>query len=122
MSEQPITRFSDHLCGVCRRRDHGFGYVPKLKRNAPILWICDDPDCIKISKDTYQMRQNEFDRYEASACLEAGVSGGEFLIQIGKGFDLEKLDPSEYDEFVQRIIAAYRVALKVKLMDAEAPF
>lgn len=113
-----ITRFTDAVCGVCARSATGFGYAPRTGQS--ILWVCDDPDCLQVAKDTYTMKQDQFSRLESLAAGKGGAEGGQFLDDIGKT-DLATLTPDEWHEFLRRIVAGYRKALSQSLRN-EAPF
>lgn len=113
-----INRFDDAVCGCCARPATGFGYAPKTGQT--ILWVCDDPQCLQLAKDSYTMKQDHFSRVESRAAGRGGEEGGEFLDTIGKS-DLATLSPDEWFEFCRRVVAGYRKALIVALKD-EAPF
>ena len=113
-----ITRFSDAVCGCCARSATGFGYAPRTGQS--ILWVCDDPDCLQVAKDTYTMKQDQFSRLESLAAGKGGEDGGQFLDDIGKT-DLATLSPDEWHEFCRRLVAGYRKALQSSLKN-EAPF
>ena len=113
-----IDRFNDALCSCCQRAATGFGYTPNAKK--PILWLCDDPACIQIAKDSYTMKQDQFTRLESLAAGKGGEEGGAFLDGIGKS-DLAQLNEGEWFEFCRRIVAGYRKGL-VELLKNEAPF
>lgn len=115
-----ITRFNDALCGCCGRTATGFGYAPKTGQN--ILWVCDDPQCLQLAKDSYTMKQDQFTRLESLAAGKGGEEGGQFLDQIGKGdAPLSSLTVDEWFEFCRRLVAGYRKSL-VELLKNEAPF
>lgn len=113
-----ITRFNDALCGCCGRTATGFGYVPKTGQ--PIIWVCDDEQCLQIAKDSYTMKQDQFTRVESLAAGKGGEEGGAFLDGIGKT-DLAQFTPDEWFEFCRRIVAGYRKGM-VELLKSEAPF
>ena len=113
------TRFDAMVCGVCGCLECGYGIVGK-SRHDKTLWVCEDPECLKIAKATYLMRQDEFSKIERLAVDEGGLLGGRYLEQIGK-FDLSSLEPDEYKEFLERVISGYRRSLKA-LSDTEVPF
>lgn len=112
-------RFDDAVCGCCGRSAVGYGYAPP-RLGAPVLWTCDDPECLKIARNSYEMKQDEFSRVESLAAGEGGAEGGAYLDEIGKT-DLASLTPDEWFEFCRRIVRGYRKALQTKLRD-EAPF
>ncbi|WP_309086410.1 hypothetical protein [Chelativorans sp.] len=115
-----INRFEDAICGCCGRVATGFGYAPRTGQT--VLWVCDDPECLQIAKDSYTMKQETFSRLESLAAGKGGDEGGSFLDQIGKGDSpLSSLTPDEWFEFCRRIVAGYRKALIAGLKD-EAPF
>jgi len=113
-----IDRFNDMLCGVCRRRAVGIGYAPDAEK--PVLWLCDDPECIATAQKSYAMKQENFTRLESLAAGKGGAAGGAYLDQIGKT-DLASLTAEEWHEFCRRVVAGYRVALATDLKD-EIPF
>lgn len=113
-----INRFEDAVCSCCGRSATGFGYAPKTGQ--AILWVCDDPQCLEIAKDSYSMKQDQFSRLESLAAGKGGDEGGAFLDSIGKT-NLESLTPDEWFEFCRRIVAGYRKALIADLKN-EAPF
>lgn len=111
-------RFDDMTCGVCARQATGLGYAPPSR--SKILWLCDDPECIDIARNSYAMRQHDFNRIESLAAHEGGHALEAFCEEIGKS-DFREFTQEEFFEANRRFIAGYRVALKVKLRD-EAPF
>lgn len=114
----PVERFTDAICGCCGRSAVGLGFMP-TPRQRP-LWLCDDPECIQIARETYNMKQDEFTRIESLAAGQGGAAGGEYLDEIGET-DLAKLTPDQFFEFNRRVVAGYRKALMHDLRD-EAPF
>ena len=113
-----INRFEDAICGCCGRAATGFGYAPKTGRT--VLWVCDDPQCLQIAKDSYIMKQDQFSRLESLAAQKGGDEGGAYLDQIGKS-DLATLTIDEWCEFNRRVVAGYRKAL-INDLKGEAPF
>jgi hypothetical protein len=116
-----MNRFSEEICFVCARPATGIGYAPKKTSDVKkIAWVCDDPECIQLAKDSYQMKQLEFERLDSLATIEAGAELEGFCDRIGKS-DLRELTQAEFDLACKAMIGAYREALKGKLKD-EAPF
>lgn len=114
-------RFASEICGVCGRQAIGIGYTDNPSRSShPIMWLCDDAECITIAKVSYSMKQDDFNRIESLAAGKGGNEGGAYLEQIGKT-DLAVLTPDEWFEFCRRIVSGYRKALKDDLK-SEAPF
>ena len=114
-------RFHDRVCCVCARPAVGYGYAPPRTTKADaIAWVCDDPECIGIAKDTYMMKQLEFGRIDQLATGDAGDRGGAYLDEIRKT-DLATLTEAEWHTFLEQVIGGYREALKGRLRD-EAPF
>jgi hypothetical protein len=116
-----ITRFNDAICGCCRRAATGFGYAPKTGQS--ILWVCDDPTCLQLAKDTYTMKQDQFSRIEALAAAKAAEAMGQRLDEMGVGhvFDGGALKWEHWLEAMRAGIAGYRRAL-VEDLKGEAPF
>lgn len=113
-----IDRFDNALCACCARAAIGIGYTPSHTK--PIIWLCDDPECIQTAQRTYSMKQDDFTRQESLAAGKGGEQGGEFLDSIGKT-DLASLNEGEWFEFCRRIISGYRKGLAEALKN-EAPF
>jgi len=88
--------------------------VHEKARRSPILWVCDDAQCLEIAKGTKHMRQDEFNRVENVAAIKGGDEAGAYLEQIGKT-DMIKLTREEWGEFCRRLVAGYRKALKAQL-------
>lgn len=107
-----MNRFEEGICGCCARREIGIGHIKKSGR--PIIWVCDDPECLAIAQRTYSMKQDQFSRLESLAVQEGGNEGLWYLEDIGKT-DLTTLTIDEMCEFKRRMIAGYRKELKAKL-------
>ena len=114
-------RFDNRLCCVCRRPATGLGWAPKYVKTVDLVaWVCDDPECVAIARDSYGMKQLEFNRIDNMATSDAGAALEQFLDKIGKT-DLRALTQAEWDEALKTTIGGYRAALKGRLRD-EAPF
>jgi len=113
-------RHDPAVCGICARQAIGIGYSPQGYRNNPIIWLCDDPECIRQAMWSYTMKQDNWNRIESMAAQDGGSEGGEYLDQIGK-FNLAELTPDEWAEFNRRIVAGYRKALAKRTAE-ECPF
>jgi hypothetical protein len=98
------------VCAVCARMEAGYGYHPRGAFQHAI-WVCDDPDCLKIARGIYAMHQDRFTMLERLAAIEGGAKGGDYLEAIGKS-DLAALTVQDYEEFCRRVIAGYRAQLK----------
>lgn len=114
-----VKRFDAAVCGCCGRAAHGIGYAPKPDK--PVLWLCDDRECIDLARDTYFMKQEDFDSIETLAVREGGFAAGEYLNAIGKT-DLSQLTEPEWNEFCRRVVTGYRKELVRSLSDKAAPF
>jgi len=113
------SRFNNYLiCAVCGRPGVGLGWAPSDKH--PVAWLCDAPDCLPLSRDTYRMPQQKLTRLERLAVREGGDRGGEYLDEIGKT-DLAVLTEDEWWEFLARIESGRREALVTTLAN-ESPF
>lgn len=115
-----VSRFDEACCGICARSAIGIGYAPPPAAHKPILWLCDDPDCLSLAVQGYAMKQDTFTGREEEAKREGGMAGAAYLEQIGK-YDLTTMNEPEWNEFLRRIVGGYRVALKNAVRD-EAPF
>ena len=107
------------LCAVCRRRAWQLCYAPR--QNAPMLWLCDDIECIKLGKVVYHMAQKDIDLFELSSKKDAGNDGGAYLEELGVWFNRD-VTPEQWDEFINRIIEGYQKHLRNKLLSHAAPF
>jgi hypothetical protein len=117
-----IPRSEETLCAVCRRRSAGYGHMQKAWGTQPILWVCDDPDCLQAAKDSYGMRQHEFDRLERLAAADASNKLVETLVASGKAEAFAAWDSVDFDRMVEDVIATYRASLKHRVITGEAPF
>lgn len=115
-----VDRHEGSACGCCGRNATGFGYAPPRNGSRPI-WVCDDPECLQLAKDSYSMRQDHFDRIEALAAVRAAEQMGRRLEELGRGSAFEGMQWEEWLEVTREGIASYRSALKTELKD-EAPF
>lgn len=107
------------VCGVCASHARGYGYAPASPRNAPPVWVCDDPDCLSIARQTYHMTQKNYDECEAKATRDAGQAAGALLDKIGKT-DLATLTEEEWMLFCRQMIATYRSQLAWHIAQAHA--
>jgi hypothetical protein len=105
-------------CVVCRRRAWSIGYAPR--QNAPILWTCDDANCIALGKTVYNMAQKDLDAFELIALNEAGHDAGAYLDEIGVGEIFEKVTAEQWITFLKR--AQLGDKLRAKLLSNAAPF
>jgi len=96
------------VCGVCACLAGGFGYAPSDRRRP--IWVCDDPDCLTLARETYTMRQVEWIEIELQAIRDAGNHAGEWLDRTGKT-DLATLTPDEWEAFCKHMVASYRSQL-----------
>mgnify|MGYP003462361144 FL=1 len=114
-----VTRFDDAVCGVCARSAVGFGYAPRA--NQPTIWVCDDPDCLQISIESYTMKQDRFSEREANAAVAGADAMGQRLDDLGEGDRFNGLSHESWLAAMRAGIAAYRVALQNECRN-EAPF
>lgn len=113
-----IDRRDGAVCGCCGRNATGFGYAP---RNKDPIWVCDDPACLQLAKDSYFMKQDDFDRLEAKAAARAAEEMGARLEGLGRAAAFEGMTWEEWLDVTRAGIARYRNALKNELQN-EAPF
>lgn len=114
-----IDRFNDALCACCQRAATGIGHTPHASK--PILWLCDDPACIQIARDSYMLPQEKFSLLEAKAAVEASDAMGRRLDEVGEGGRFDGMAPEIWLDAMRAGIAEYRVSL-VKFLKSEAPF
>lgn len=118
-----ILRTDDILCACCRRRAAGIGHTQKGYGNMPVLWVCDDPECLQLAKETYAMRQHDFDRIESLAALDAAYAAGDWLVKQGLASQpLEQMTPDQWDAAIKIAVGTYRSALKTRVVTGESPF
>ena len=114
-----ITRHTEGLCGICRRRDRGIA----ARENRALVWVCDDPECLDIAQRSGSMKQHEFDRLEAEAAIKGGGNAmGQFLDEAGFGHLFEAMPPEIWAEACKRGTAGYREHLKKLVESNAAPF
>jgi|ERR1700751_778919 hypothetical protein len=106
------------VCAVCRRRAWQLCYAPR--QNAPMLWLCDDIECISLGKVVYNMAQKDLDAFELIALNEAGRDAGAYLDEIGVGEIFAKVSPEQWINFLKR--AQFGEHLRNKLQSNTAPF
>lgn len=106
-------------CLVCRRRAASLGVL--RNKRPPILWICDDPICIKHGSKVANMSQKQLDAYEKKARRIASEEAGEYLEQIGIT-DLAKLSEDQWITFNEKIIIGFERAMRDVIASGEAPF
>src|SRR5262245_30308129 len=115
-----MNALEEHLCAICRRSATGYGYAPGHGSAAPIAWVCDDADCLRLVRAAYTQLQRDFSRWESLAAQTGGCEAGQYLDEIGVT-DLAALTPDQWCEFCRRLIAGYRAGLKLVVRE-EAPF
>jgi hypothetical protein len=113
-----VSALEEHVCTVCRRSAVGYGYAPSGA--APVAWVCDDPECLRLVREEYTTLQRNFSRWESLAVQAGGKEAGAYLDAIGVT-DLAKLTADQYREFCRNLVAGYRSGLKLAMRD-EAPF
>lgn len=106
-------------CVVCRRHAIAIGTMKNKK--PPILWVCDDPICVKHGAKVVNMSQKQLDAYERKARRIASDEAGEYLDQLGKT-DLAKLSETEWVTFNEKIIFGFERAMREVISSGEAPF
>jgi hypothetical protein len=115
-------RFTDTepvCCAVCMRQAEGHGWCGY--RGAPVAWLCDNPDCLKLGKVVFEMATKAFSQAEAFSLSDAGDSAGEYLGKIGKT-DLATLTREEWLHFLKIVLTTYGEAMRGRLLSQDAPF
>lgn len=108
------------ICAVCARGAAGFGYLPRGATKRAPLFVCDDPECLPIARDTFHMKQDQFDRLEEMAALDGGRAVETYCEAIGKT-DFREFSQTEFEEMSKEFTKAYRISLK-GYVASEAPF
>jgi hypothetical protein len=106
-------------CGVCQRQAQGIGYAPA--QGKPVLWLCDNPECIPLGRVAFHMLPKRLSEFERSSLSEAGGEAGAYLESINK-FDLSTLDEAEWMKFLTIVLNGYGDKMRAKLLDYAAPF
>lgn len=106
-------------CMVCRR--HAIAVGTMKAKKPPILWVCDDPICIRHGSKVANMSAKQFDAYEKKARRLASEEAGEYLDQLGKT-DLAKLTETEWITFNEKIITGFERNMRELIASGEAPF
>ena len=107
------------VCAVCKRAAMGIGYSPRA--GAPIAWLCEDAECVKLGRVVFHMASKALNHHETVAIAEAGNEAGAFLDSIGK-YDLATLEPDEYLAFLRVVLTSYEKAMRRRLLNHAAPF
>lgn len=63
------------------------------------------------------MRASAFDEAQTKAILAAGAAGGGYLDRIGET-DLAKLDPLNWQQFLEVVFEAYPAAIRAQIDEA----
>lgn len=114
-----VTRYTEGLCAVCRRRDRGYG----VRHGRVIAWTCDDPECLDIANRSAAMKQHDFDSLEAEAAVQGGGNAaGQFLDEAGFGDLFDAMPPEVWAEAMKRAAGGYRAKLKELVDSNAAPF
>jgi hypothetical protein len=107
------------VCAVCRRRAWSIGYAEGY-RSSPLLWLCDNIECISLAKKVYRMKQQELDFFEMLALEDAGNEAGAYLDEINQT-DLAKLTPEQWLTFRRRLVFGFGERLRHRLQSPAAP-
>ena len=107
------------LCGVCRRRATGLGYMPRNRD--PVVWLCDDPVCLSLGRSVYHMSQPMLDAIEARARNDALSALGAYLDSIGTT-DLAALTPDQFFEVGSIFVREFADAMRRHIGEQAAPF
>ena len=112
------------ICAVCARTACGVGYSPDPKK--PVIWLCDNLECLYDARNTYDMRANNLSQVERDCAVKTTFDVGQFLKKINKT-DLNTFTAQEAQSLCLTIVEAYRKRLinAVDIVDAsrsEAPF
>lgn len=106
-------------CGVCRREATGLGYAPKGGK--PILWLCEELDCISLGKAVFHMPPKSLTATENLALQDAGADAGAYLERLGK-FNLSELSEKEWGNFLSTILNSYGENMRKRVAAGTAPF
>lgn len=124
MTTATVRRLATHepaVCGVCRRHAWGIAHAPH--HNAPWLWTCRDPNCIRLARTVYNMAQHQLDGMEAMARNAAGAMGGEYLESVGHAdTPLGEMPIEVWFEFLNRILQGFESEMRRMAGEHEPPF
>ncbi|KRR21669.1 DUF6511 domain-containing protein [Bradyrhizobium retamae] len=106
-------------CGVCQRQAVGLGYAPK--QGTPVLWLCDEPECIQLGRVVFHMAPSKLTHFERLSLADAGSEGGAYLEKLGK-FDLSELSQDEWMNFLTIVLKGYGTKMREHVLSHAAPF
>lgn len=106
-------------CAVCRRAAVGIGFAHK--QGKPVLWLCEESDCISLGKAVVHMSSKTLTATENLALQDAGADAGAYLERLGK-FDLSELTENEWSNFLTIILNSYGENMRKRVTQAIAPF
>jgi hypothetical protein len=110
-------------CAVCHRQAGNWGYAAR-SHGAPLIWLCDDPNCLRLGRRVYTMPAKQLDTIEILARNDAGDAGGAYLDELGiaETTPLADLPQEVWYEFLNRIVRGFEENLRKRLLDHTAPF
>jgi len=106
---------NDQCCFICRRRADGIGTGTEKK----VGWLCNE--CKDLGPEAYKMSDRHFDEFEKRALAQAGEAAGGYLDSLGVT-DLAKLQPEEWETFLQTVINTFGSAIRTEVQSGKAPF
>jgi Family of unknown function (DUF6511) len=106
-------------CGVCMRQATGIGYAPK--QGKPVLWLCQNTECISLGQTVFHMKPSTLSAYELFSIDDAGAAAGAYLESIGK-FNLAELTAEEWTTFLKTFLTSYGDKMRERIATHSAPF
>ncbi len=102
-------------CFVCCQTPCGLG----VEKGRQVGWLCQECADGHYGSRAIAMRASAFDEAQTKAILAAGAAGGGYLDRIGET-DLGKLDPLNWQQFLEIVFEAYPAAIRAEI-DAAVP-
>lgn len=107
-----MTRHLDNpdVCFVCCQAATGLG----VEKGRSVGWLCQECADGHYGSRAIAMRASAFDEIQTRAINAAGAAGGGYLDRIGET-DLAKLDPLNWEQFLQVVFEAYPAAIRAEI-------
>lgn len=110
-----MTRHLDNpaACFVCCQTATGLG----VEKGRSVGWLCQECADGHYGTRAIAMRASAFDEAQTRAIHAAGAAGGGYLDRIGET-DLAKLDPLNWQQFLEVVFETYPGAIRAEIDEA----